>query len=62
MMQTQTSDHETMDDAELDSVVAETLADVGTDLGELRRQAHEGRFASEKLRRAWFVIDGLGRG
>lgn len=62
MMRTQTEDHETMDDAELDRAVAKTLAEVGTDLRELRRQAHQGRFASEEPRRAWFVIDGLGRG
>lgn len=61
-MSTNTDLHEVTSDEELDHLVERTLRDVGTELAELRRQAHEGRFDSEKLRRAWFVIEGLGRG
>lgn len=61
-MSTNTDLHEVTTDEELDQLVAQTLRDADVDLAELRRQAHEGRFSSEKLRRAWFVIEGLGRG
>lgn len=54
--------HKLTSEAELDVLIDETLDDAGVDLEELRRQAHEGRFASEKLRRTWFVVNGLGRG
>jgi len=54
--------HEVTTNEELDQLVEQTLADANVDLAELRRQAHEGRFQSEKLRRAWFAIEGLGRG
>jgi hypothetical protein len=53
--------HEVTTDEELDRMVEQTLADANIDLAELRRQAHEGRFQSEKLRRAWFAIGGLVR-
>ena len=54
--------HKLKSEAELDVLIDKTLNDAGVDITELRRQAHEGRFASEKLRRAWFVVNGLGRG
>ena len=54
--------HELISEDELDVLIDETLADAGVDIGELRRQAQQGRFSSEKLRRAWFVVNGLGRG
>jgi len=59
-MTTNTDIHEVIGDGELDRLIAQTLGDA--ELAELHRQAHEGRFRSEKLRRAWFVIEGLGRG
>ena len=46
----------------LDVLIEETLQDAGVELEELRRQALLGRFESEKLRRTWFVVSGLGRG
>jgi hypothetical protein len=61
-MPTNTDLHEVTTDEELDQLIAQTLRDADVELAELRRQAHEGRFNSEKLRRAWFVIEGLGRG
>lgn len=61
-MPSDTDLHETTNEEELDALVDGTLAEAGVDLAELRRQAHEGRFDTEKNRRAWFVIDGLGRG
>ena len=61
-MPTNTDLHEATTDEELDQLIAQTLRDADVELAELRRQAHEGRFNSEKLRRAWFVIEGLGRG
>ena len=50
------------DDEELDVLIEATLQDAGVELEELRRQAQLGRFESEKLRRTWFSIAGLGRG
>lgn len=47
---------------ELDVLIEVTLQDAGVELEELRRQARLGRFESEKLRRTWFVVSGLGRG
>ncbi|MCY4037724.1 MAG: hypothetical protein OXF64_09785 [bacterium] len=47
---------------ELDVLIEKTLQDAGVELEELRRQAQLGRFESEKLRRTWFSIAGLGRG
>lgn len=46
---------------ELDVLIEETLQDAGVELEELRRQYALGRFESEKLRRTWFVVAGLGR-
>ncbi len=47
---------------ELDVLIEKTLKDAGVELEELRRQAKLGRFESDKLRRTWFVVSGLGRG
>lgn len=49
-------------DEELDVLIEATLRDAGVELEELRRQAQLGRFESDKLRRTWFVVSGLGRG
>lgn len=49
-------------EAELDDLVEATLTEIGLDLDGLRHHAEIGRFESEKQRRAWFVIRGLGRG
>ena len=46
---------------ELDVLIEKTLQDAGVELEELRRQYILGRFESEKLRRTWFVVAGLGR-
>jgi len=46
---------------ELDVLIEETLQDAGVELDELRRQYTLGRFESDKLRRTWFVVAGLGR-
>ena len=46
---------------ELDVLIEEALQDAGIELEELRRQYTLGRFESEKLRRTWFVVSGLGR-
>lgn len=54
--------HKLTDEAELDALIDKTLSEAGVDLEELRRQALDGRFSSEKLRRTWFVVNGLGRG
>ena len=54
--------HELISEDELDVLIDETLADAGVDIGELRSQAQQGQFSSEKLRRTWFVVIGLGRG
>ena len=50
------------DEAELDQLIEATLRGAGVKIADLRDQAHRGRFDSEKQRRAWFVIEGLGRG
>ncbi len=50
-----------INDVECDELVAHTLREAATSLTELHRQARHGRFESEKLRRCWFVIAGLGR-
>ncbi|MBK8332668.1 MAG: hypothetical protein IPL07_09860 [Acidimicrobiaceae bacterium] len=50
------------DDHELDELIDTTLKAADVSLEALRLQAHEGRFTSEQQRRAWFVIEGLGRG
>ncbi|MCY4257013.1 MAG: hypothetical protein OXE04_01800 [bacterium] len=47
---------------ELDVLIEKTLQDAGVTIEELRRQVRLGRFESEKLRRTWFVVSGLGRG
>jgi hypothetical protein len=47
---------EPADDADMQQAVAATLAAVGVGVDELRRQAAEGRFVSERARRAWFVV------
>lgn len=54
--------HQLTNERELDALVATTLQDAGVGLKELRRQAREGRFDSERFRRAWFVVRGLGLG
>ncbi|MCQ3811205.1 MAG: hypothetical protein KTV68_11715 [Acidimicrobiia bacterium] len=46
---------------ELDVLIEKTLQEAGVELEELRRQYILGRFESEKLRRTWFVVAGLGR-
>ncbi len=47
---------ESADDAEMQQAVAATLAAAGVSIEELRRQAAESRFVSERARRAWFVV------
>ncbi len=47
---------ESADDAEMQDAVAATLAAAGVSVEELRRQAAESRFVSERARRAWFVV------
>ncbi len=47
---------ESADDAEMHQAVAATLAAAGVSVEELRRQATESRFVSERARRAWFVV------
>lgn len=47
---------ESADDAEIQRAVAATLAAAGVGIEELRRQAAESRFVSERARRAWFVV------
>ena len=54
--------HKLTDEAELDALIDKTLSDADVDLEELRRQALNGRCASEKLRRTWCGVNGLGRG
>ena len=54
--------HQLVSEDELDVLIDETLNDAGVDIGELRRQALLGWFSSEKVRRTWFVVNGLGRG
>ena len=49
-------------DEELDVLIEAALQDAGIGLEELRRQAQLGRFESDKLRRTWFSVVGLGRG
>lgn len=58
---TTTDLHKINTEADLDAVVESVLQDAGVEYEDLRRQAALGRFESEKLRRAWFVIAGLGR-
>lgn len=59
-----TSDFTTEDltDDEVETAVASLLSEANTTLDSLRTQAAEGKFDSERGRRAWFVIRGLGRG
>ena len=45
---------------EEEALVAKTLGEADTTLEELRRQGQLGRFESEKLRRTWFSVHGLG--
>ena len=47
---------ESADDADMQQAVAATLAAAGVGVEELRRQAAESRFVSERARRAWFVV------
>ena len=61
-MTARTNIHEVIGDDELDRLIAQTLRNADVELAELRRQAHKGRFRSERLRRAWLAIEGLGRG
>ena len=58
---TTTDLHKINTEADLDAIVESVLQDAGVELEDLRRQAALGRFESEKLRRTWFVIAGLGR-
>ena len=58
---TTTDLHRISSEDELDAVVHKVLRNAGVEYEELRRQAALGRFESEKLRRTWFVIAGLGR-
>lgn len=50
-----------MPETEVHHIIEETLQDAGVELDELRRQYTLGRFESDKLRRTWFVVAGLGR-
>jgi hypothetical protein len=52
---------ETITDEEVAALVAETLAETGVDLETLRSYATRGRFDTERQRRAWFLISGLGQ-
>ena len=54
--------HHIETEAELDALIGRTMDEAGVELEELQRQARNGRFDSEKLRRTWFVVSGLGRG
>ena len=45
---------------EQDALLAKVLTNAGTTVEALRRQGREGRFETEKERRAWFVVAGLG--
>ena len=47
---------ECADDSEMQDAVAATLAAAGVTVEELRQQAVESRFVSERARRAWFVV------
>lgn len=47
-------------DAELEDAVARTIEGIGVDLNTLRQYAQRGRFDTERQRRAWFAISGLG--
>ncbi|MXW43073.1 MAG: hypothetical protein F4138_05845 [Acidimicrobiia bacterium] len=58
---TTTDLHRITSEEELDAVIEKVLQDAGVEYEDLRRQAALGRFKSEKLRRTWFVIAGLGR-
>ena len=58
---TTTDLHRITSEDELDAVVEKVLRDAGVEYEDLRRQAALGVFESERLRRTWFVIAGLGR-
>lgn len=45
---------------EVAEAVRETLVRAQVDLNTLRQEAATGRFQSERHRRAWFVVRGLG--
>lgn len=47
---------ESADDSEMQDAVAATLAAAGVTIEDLRQQAAESRFVSERARRAWFVV------
>jgi len=47
---------ESADDSETQDAVAATLAAAGVTVEELRQQAAESRFVSERARRPWFVV------
>ncbi len=47
---------ESADDAEMQQAVAATFPAAGVSIEELRRQAAESRFVSERARRAWLVV------
>lgn len=53
--------HKFSSEAELDALIDKTLREADVELDDLKEQAREGRFESEKLRRIWFSINGLGR-
>lgn len=48
-------------DEEVEALVSRTIAEIGIDLATLRAFAERGRFDTERQRRAWFLISGLGR-
>lgn len=47
-------------DAEIEAAVARILDDIGIDLDTLQHFAQRGRFDTDRQRRAWFLISGLG--
>ena len=53
------SDVVVLTDDEASRRIAETLADVGLTRQELQCQAMSGRFDSEPVKRAWFLVSSL---
>ncbi|MHB1783615.1 MAG: hypothetical protein ACYCTE_13205 [Acidimicrobiales bacterium] len=47
---------ESLDDHEMQEAVEATLAAAGVSVDEIRQQAIEGQFVSERARTAWFVV------
>jgi hypothetical protein len=55
-MTPQVADVEIAEEADIQAAIQRALDDAGVSLDELRRQARESRFETERARLAWFIV------